>query len=87
MLSQLFGTGYRRPEPTGKGLKLEETWAPPASDDGEDSDQDGEADEEEEKTVALSEDVVQHIGINHDVVVHLDQGHAGVQTYSREGWL
>lgn len=41
--SQLLG----RREPTGKGLKLEETWNPPASDDEDDEEQDGECEEEE----------------------------------------
>lgn len=50
MMAQMMGTPYRRPEPTGKGLKLEETWAPPASEDGDDSDQDGEGDDEQEVT-------------------------------------
>jgi hypothetical protein len=40
MISQFLGSGYRRPEPVGKGLKLEETWEPPASDDEEDEDDD-----------------------------------------------
>ncbi|KAH8668182.1 hypothetical protein BGZ60DRAFT_344360, partial [Tricladium varicosporioides] len=49
LMSQFLGVTYRRPEPTGKGLKLEETWNPPASDDGNDDDeQDGEGEEEEE---------------------------------------
>lgn len=36
MMAQLLGPSYRKHEPTGKGLKLEETWNPPPSDDGED---------------------------------------------------
>lgn len=42
--SSLFSSTYRSNEPTGKGLKLEETWEPPNSDDGEEED-----DEEEEE--------------------------------------
>lgn len=41
MMAKLLGPSYRKYEPTGKGLKLEETWNPPPSDDGDD---DGEAD-------------------------------------------
>lgn len=50
MMSSLFGTATRRVEPTGKGLKLEETWNPPPSDDEDedDEDQDGEGDDEDE---------------------------------------
>lgn len=46
-LSQLLGSGHRR-EPTGKGLKLEETWNPPASDDEEEEDEDGEGEDDDE---------------------------------------
>jgi hypothetical protein len=49
IMSQLLGPGYRKPETpvaTGKGLKLEETWNPPPSDDGED--EDGDEDEDAE---------------------------------------
>jgi hypothetical protein len=58
MMSQLLGSSFRRSEPTGKGLKLEETWAPPASDDEaeDDGDEDGEGeDEDEEETRAYSQ--------------------------------
>jgi hypothetical protein len=51
MMSQLLGTPYRKnelPAATGKGLKLEETWNPPPSDDGEDDDEDVENDEDAE---------------------------------------
>ena len=41
--SSLFGSSFDYPEPTGKGLKLEAAWEPPAMDDDED-DQDGEED-------------------------------------------
>jgi hypothetical protein len=36
MLSQFLGPACRQQEPVRKGLKLEETWNPPASDDEED---------------------------------------------------
>ena len=31
----LLGAAYKYPEPTGKGLKLEDAWEPPESDDEE----------------------------------------------------
>lgn len=43
----LLGSGVAYPEPTGKGLKLEDAWEPPASDD-EDDEEDGENDAEGE---------------------------------------
>jgi hypothetical protein len=36
-VSSLLGSKFRPAEPQGKGLKLEETWEPPKSDDEEDS--------------------------------------------------
>jgi hypothetical protein len=48
MMTQLLGPGYNKNEPTGKGLKLEETWNPPRSDDGEDDDGEGEDDDSSE---------------------------------------
>ena len=43
MTPQLLGSFYSAPESRGKGLKLEETWVPPADDeDGDDQDGDGE---------------------------------------------
>lgn len=45
--TSLFGSSFRPFEPTGKGLKLEETWEPPQSDDGE-SDDDNEDNEDVE---------------------------------------
>lgn len=49
MMSQLLGTPYRKQEaPTGmgKGLKLEETWNPPPSDDEDEDDEDGDSEED-----------------------------------------
>lgn len=40
-VSSLLGSSFRRQEPRGKGLKLEETWEPPKSEDG-DEDEDAE---------------------------------------------
>jgi len=52
MMSQLLGSSYRRPEPAGKGLKLEETWQPPSEkDDDEDEGEDGEGEDDEEEEV------------------------------------
>lgn len=44
MMSQFLGPQYAKQEPARKGLKLEETWNPPASDDEED----GESEEDDE---------------------------------------
>lgn len=50
MASHLVGTPPKT-ERSGKGLKLEETWQPPASDDEDDDDeQDGEGEEDDEPT-------------------------------------
>ncbi|KAF4968895.1 hypothetical protein FSARC_3766 [Fusarium sarcochroum] len=46
-VSSLLGSSFRSQEPRGKGLKLEETWEPPKSDD-EDGDEDEEEEEEDE---------------------------------------
>ncbi|RDL39546.1 uncharacterized protein BP5553_03886 [Venustampulla echinocandica] len=62
MMPQLIGSGYRRTESTGKGLKLEETWNPPESDEDDDDDddeQDAEAEDEEEPTKTLESSNVQ----------------------------
>lgn len=92
MMNQLLGSNYRRPEPTGKGLKLEETWNPPPSDDEEDDDdeQDGEGEEDDEPAV---ESHVQQATRQPEVS---PQGHYLTnsfqpslvpQAYSRGGWL
>jgi hypothetical protein len=49
MMSHLMGPGHRKTESTGKGLKLEETWEPPASDDedADDEEQDGEGEDDD----------------------------------------
>jgi hypothetical protein len=80
MMSHLLGAGRR--EPTGKGLKLEETWNPPPSDDEEDDEEDddeqdgeGESDDEDKAeqtaTIASKEDVKT----------------SNTQTYDRSEWL
>lgn len=44
----LLGSRFRPAEPQGKGLKLEETWAPPPkSDDGEEDEEEGEEEDAE----------------------------------------
>lgn len=52
----LLGAPYQRKEPTGKGLKLEETWVPPQSDDDDEedegSDDEDDAPKEEESAPA-----------------------------------
>jgi hypothetical protein len=53
MMTQLLGPAYRKQESTGKGLKLEETWNPPKSDDGEgEEDESAEDDEDAEGLTA-----------------------------------
>ncbi|KAG7419024.1 hypothetical protein LZL87_000628 [Fusarium oxysporum] len=47
-VSSLLGSSFRTHEPQGKGLKLEETWEPPKSDE-EDEDDDEDEDEDEEQ--------------------------------------
>jgi hypothetical protein len=50
-MSQLLGTVYRPQESTGKGLKLEETWQPPESDDeGDDGEEDADGEEQDDET-------------------------------------
>jgi hypothetical protein len=48
-VSQLLGAP--RKEAMGKGLKLEETWAPPADDEEEDEDEDGDGEDDDEVVV------------------------------------
>ena len=50
-IMSLLGGAGGYPEPTGKGLKLEDAWEPPASDDEDDdaeSDQDAEGDDQDD---------------------------------------
>ncbi|EQK99682.1 hypothetical protein OCS_04606 [Ophiocordyceps sinensis CO18] len=44
-VSSLLGCSFRPQEPRGKGLKLEETWEPPKSENAEEEDDDDEAEE------------------------------------------
>lgn len=48
-VSSLLGSSFCRPEPRGKGLKLEETWEPPKSDDDDEEEEEEEQDEDEQK--------------------------------------
>jgi len=65
VMSQYIGSPYRN-EPSGKGLKLEETWNPPDSDDEDDQDDDeadGEGEDDEEvqiKNVSVVASQVAH---------------------------
>jgi hypothetical protein len=98
MMSQLLGTPYRKqeaPSATGKGLKLEETWNPPPSDDGEDDeddDEDGdneedaegsEADESSEEASSTSAENNSTAIYNNCIIVDTGNGleHGG------DGWL
>lgn len=48
-ISSLLGNAYTYPEPTGKGLKLEDAWEPPASDDEDSQEGDDDAEGEEQE--------------------------------------
>ncbi|CEI39243.1 hypothetical protein FVEN_g10471 [Fusarium venenatum] len=48
-VSSLLGSSFRGYEPSGKGLKLEETWEPPKSDDEEEEEEEEDDDDEEEE--------------------------------------
>ncbi len=39
-VAHLLGAAYKYPEPTGKGLKLEDAWEPPEIEDDDDDDDD-----------------------------------------------
>lgn len=80
MMSHLLGVG-RRVEPTGKGLKLEETWIPPPSDDEEEDDdeQDGEGESDEEDTTEQSTSI--------PITTNEPANTVQTQSYDRSGWL
>ncbi len=80
MMSHLLGVG-RRVEPTGKGLKLEETWNPPPSDDEEEDDdeQDGEGESDEEDTAEQSSSI--------PITTNEPANAVQTQSYDRSGWL
>jgi len=91
MMSSLLGSGYippRRVEPTGKGLKLEETWTPPSDDEDQDDDdeQDGEGEDEEP-------DVNPNMAVQNSNAGEVSPGQTGYensaanQAYNRDGWL
>ncbi|KAL2212199.1 hypothetical protein CC79DRAFT_1364481 [Sarocladium strictum] len=50
----LLGSRFRPSEPQGKGLKLEETWAPPPKSDDEDEDEDSGDEPEADSSAQLS---------------------------------
>ncbi|KAF4628309.1 hypothetical protein G7Y89_g9846 [Cudoniella acicularis] len=87
LMSQFLGATYRRPESTGKGLKLEETWNPPASDDEDDDEQDGEGEDEEESIDGSESNNGQCttvINVKHEAT---DTGAMNGEQYHRNGWL
>ncbi|OAA77542.1 hypothetical protein LEL_04365 [Akanthomyces lecanii RCEF 1005] len=53
-VSSLLGSTFRHPEPVGKGLKLEETWEPPKSEDEDDDSDDGKDAEGEEEAAGTA---------------------------------
>lgn len=84
MMSHLLGAG-RRVEPTGKGLKLEETWNPPPSDDEEEDDdeQDGEGESDDEETTEQTTSIV----ITTKESTNTVQASVVTQNVDRSGWL
>jgi hypothetical protein len=79
MMSHLLGAG-RRIEPTGKGLKLEETWNPPPSDDEEeDDDEDGEGESDDEDTAEQTTSIA--------ITTNEPANTVETQSYDRKGWL
>jgi len=79
-ISQLLGP-VQRNEPMGKGLKLEETWNPPADDDEEDDEDDGEG-EEDEDVVEFKVETNEH-----DVNTQRVETDFAAQNYDRISWL
>lgn len=92
MMSSLLGSGYippRRVEPTGKGLKLEETWSPPSDDeDQDDEEQDGEG-EDEEPEVKIEAPVSNVVPHHHEVAAAQRNygNYTCNQSFNRDGWL
>jgi hypothetical protein len=81
MMSHLLGAG-RRVEPTGKGLKLEETWNPPPSDDedeDDDDEQDGEGESDDEDTTEQTASIATTTSEPANTVQ--------TQSYDRSRWL
>jgi hypothetical protein len=83
MMSHLLGVA-RRVEPTGKGLKLEETWNPPPSDDEEeeeeeDDEQDGEGESDDEDTTEQSTSI--------PIKTNEPANAVQTQSYDHSGWL
>lgn len=96
VMSQLLGPAFRKPEleSMGKGLKLEETWNPPASDDEDDDEdddeQDGEAEDDEEPTthtVASTSIVKDGFRDAANCLPTKVLANHGIQPYSGNTWL
>jgi len=77
MMTGLLGSAYRRPEPAGKGLKLEEGWNPPDSDDDdeESDEQDGEGEDDDE----VAEEETKSQNVTYPV--------QGVQQFDTRNWV
>ncbi|KFY70622.1 hypothetical protein V499_09035 [Pseudogymnoascus sp. VKM F-103] len=79
LISKYLGSTQRAAaESTGKGLKLEETWNPPASED-EDEDQDAEGSDDDEEE--------QQQGKQHGQAPAVVNGSNPAVQYQGEGWL
>jgi hypothetical protein len=93
MMSQLLGTAYRKPDspaPTGKGLKLEETWNPPASADGEEDDEDDDDQDAEGSEVDETPDDATNLPTQSAPTVYRNQDPQGTGNgleHGRNGWL
>jgi hypothetical protein len=99
MMPQLLGTPFRRQEPVGKGLKLEETWDPPTSDNEEDEDEDednseddGEGEDDDEAIRGVADVTALNSGdipvsSGHVQVVRPSQGVYMKHNFGQDGWL
>lgn len=85
LMSQYMSSAPRGAEPAGKGLKLEETWEPPASDVGEEED-DQDGDNDADGSVADEDE--QPSGRQGVVVVANNNDHIqGINTFQDDGQL
>jgi len=55
-VASLLGEAYKYPEPTGKGLKLEDAWEPPETDDEQDDDDDDDEDNDDDEKDAEADE-------------------------------
>jgi len=98
MMTQMLGSAYRKYESTGKGLKLEETWNPPPSDDEGDDDGEGEDDDDAEGSTTNEnlDETSNFTASIADAALHSSHGSADRENllsnamqpvYNSSGWL